>query len=276
MAPDTEKPLVSIITPAKNSVDFLKKNMESLRRQIYRPIEHIVVDGDSRDGTKELLKEQAAHSRLKWVSEPDKNHADAYNKGIRMAEGEIIGFLNADDCYTEETVARVVKGFREHPEANLVYGNILYIDTIRKEERPRNFDGIPFERLLFREGFLPQQSLFYRRDLIQRAGPMDVTLNFQPEVDWWFRMHRQGIKPIHLPVLLTKAVLHEGSISIKNRRGQIEEVGRIYRRHGVPFFSIAHAFYLIQKYLSTPLEFLKNRFPPVNSLLRFMKRLLLQ
>lgn len=271
-----EQPLVSIITPAKNRADFLRRNMESIRRQTYSSIEHIVIDGDSRDSTKDLLKEQEAAYRLRWISEPDRNHADAYNKGIQMAEGAIIGFLNADDYYTEEAVARIVKGFQEHPDANLIYGNILYIDRTQGIERPRNFDGTTFEKLLFREGFLPQQSLFYTRDLIQRTGLMDVSLNYLPELEWWFRMYRLGIKPRFLNVLITKAVLHEGSISIRNRRGQIEEIGLIYRRQGVRFFSIPYSFYLAQKYLSAPMEAVKGRFPPVNSLIRFMKRLILQ
>ena len=276
MAPETlvEKPLVSIITPTKNSADFLLGNIESIKRQTYHSIEHIVIDSESRDRTKDILREQEKSYRLRWISEPDKNHADAYNKGIQMAEGEIVGFLNSDDCYTEEAIDRIVGAFREHPEANLVYGDILYIDRVRGEERPRSFNDTPFENLLFREGFLPQQSLFYRRDLIQRTGLMDVSLDYLPELEWWFRMYRHGIKPCHLNVLITKAVLHEGSISIRNRRGQIEDIGLIYRRHGVPFFSVPYSFYLAQKYLSAPLDILKKRFPPINSLIKVIRRLI--
>src|ERR1700756_3819113 len=91
---------ISIVTPSFNQASFLKEALESVARQNYPAVEHIVVDGGSTDGSVELLKAYSGRNgwaHLRWISEPDEGQSDALNKGFKMASGEIIGWLNSDD-----------------------------------------------------------------------------------------------------------------------------------------------------------------------------------
>ena len=94
MAP--ELPKISIVTPSYNSAKFIEDCIQSVLKQNYPNFEHIVIDGGSTDGTVEILKQ---YPHLKWISEPDEGQSDALNKGFKMAEGDILGWLNADDVY---------------------------------------------------------------------------------------------------------------------------------------------------------------------------------
>ena len=103
---------VSVITVTWNSGATLRDTLESVLRQTYLDIEHIIVDGGSTDNTMELVREYEPryHGRLRYVSEPDKGIYDAMNKGIRMATGDIIGILNSDDFYTSSDIVEILAG----------------------------------------------------------------------------------------------------------------------------------------------------------------------
>lgn len=105
------KPLFSIITPTFNRRDFLEINIKSLLNQSYQNFEHIVIDGGSTDGTVELLKKYESQYNMRWISEPDNGIYDAVNKGIKMAKGEIIAYLNSDDFYFPWTLEVVANFF---------------------------------------------------------------------------------------------------------------------------------------------------------------------
>ena len=103
-------PIVSIITPSLNQAQFIRATIESVLGQEYLPLEYWIVDGGSTDGTLEILRGYS--EQLNWVSEPDEGQASAINKGWRLARGEIVAYLNADDTYLPNTIDRVVKFFR--------------------------------------------------------------------------------------------------------------------------------------------------------------------
>ena len=95
---------ISVVTPSFNSVHTIRETLESVARQDYPHVEHLVIDGGSTDGTLEIVKE---FPNIRWVSEKDEGHYHAMNKGIEMTTGEAVAILNADDCYTEGTLRKV-------------------------------------------------------------------------------------------------------------------------------------------------------------------------
>lgn len=126
----TSRLLVSIVTPTYNSALYLRQTVESVAKQVYQPIEHIVVDGGSSDGTLRIVQD---YPHIRRISEPDTGMFDAINKGLRMARGSILAYLNGDDLYFPDTVERVVAHFEKYPEAGLVFGYCRYIDPDGKE-----------------------------------------------------------------------------------------------------------------------------------------------
>src|SRR5690349_17092933 len=121
---------ISVVTPSFNSIHTIAATLESVASQDYRPVEHIVVDGGSTDGTLEILKR---YPRLKWVSEKDQGHYHAMDKGTLMASGQIIAILNADDCYRPGVLSEVAGAFNQHPEWDGLFGDIVYVDGEGRE-----------------------------------------------------------------------------------------------------------------------------------------------
>jgi glycosyltransferase involved in cell wall biosynthesis len=177
----TELPLVSIITPSFNSGDFLEQAILSVINQDYPHIEHIIVDGNSTDHSLEIL--QRYNSKVSWVSEPDRGQADALNKGFQKAQGQIIGWLNADDTYQPQAVHQAVRYLLKHPSASLVYGSFNFIDETGKviyTHRPPQFSP---EKLLY-GNIIPNTTMFFRRHIIEEIG--GIKLNLHYVLDWEF------------------------------------------------------------------------------------------
>ncbi len=123
---DRDRPLVTIVTPSFNQAGFIEETIQSVIAQDYQPIEHLVIDGGSTDGTLELLRKYQDH--LSWVSEPDRGQTDAINKGFRRAHGAILCWLNADDVLMPGAISTVASYFESHPQVSFVYGDVLAID----------------------------------------------------------------------------------------------------------------------------------------------------
>ncbi len=158
---------VSIITPSLNQADFIERSIQSVLGQQWSPLEHIVVDGGSTDGTLDILEKY--NGQLRWVSEPDKGQSDAVNKGIRTATGDVIGWLNSDDIYYPGAVKLAVEFLTAHPELDAVYGLANYIgadDSV--------IDTYPTEPWYFPRlkevCFICQPALFLRRSVFERHG----------------------------------------------------------------------------------------------------------
>ncbi|WP_146007550.1 glycosyltransferase family 2 protein, partial [Fischerella muscicola] len=116
--------MISVITPVYNGEKFIESCIKVVIEQNCPNVEHIIIDGGSKDGTVEIIKQYAKHyPHIRWISEKDQGQSDAMNKGIAMAKGEIISFLNVDDFYEPNVLNRVLKLFEKLPEPSLVVGN---------------------------------------------------------------------------------------------------------------------------------------------------------
>src|SRR3989338_5413748 len=111
----TPRPLVSIVTASYNQAQFIEETLRSVREQDYPNLEHIVIDGASTDGTVDVLRRYEGTYNMRWISEPDRGHADALCKGFRQATGDILAWLNSDDVYFPGAVTTAVETFRRHP-----------------------------------------------------------------------------------------------------------------------------------------------------------------
>jgi glycosyltransferase involved in cell wall biosynthesis len=166
---------ISIIAPSLNQAPFIERSIQSLLAQQCRPLEHIVFDGGSTDGTLDILKKYSG--QLRWVSEPDKGQSDAVNKGIRTATGDVIEWLNSDDIYYPGAVKLAVEFLAANPELDAVYGMADYIaadDSI--------IDSYPTEPWYFPRlkdvYFVCQPALFLRRSVFERHGYLDTDLHY--------------------------------------------------------------------------------------------------
>src|SRR5215831_3552062 len=108
-----KRPKITIVTPSFNSIHTIKATLDSVAAQDYPHVEHIVVDGGSTDGTLDILNE---FPKLRWVSEKDQGHYHAMDKGTRMASGQVVAVLNADDCYRPGVLSDVARAFEQHAD----------------------------------------------------------------------------------------------------------------------------------------------------------------
>ncbi|MFN0084286.1 MAG: glycosyltransferase family 2 protein [Blastocatellia bacterium] len=184
-------PKISIITPSFNQARFLERTICSVLDQGYPNLEHIVIDGGSTDGSVEILRRYADRLAY-WVSEPDGGQSHALNKGFARATGEIFGWLNSDDVYCPGALAQAGRRFAEDRALDLFYGGLYLIDA---EDRllDAHWAGPCNPRYTLHVGLdIHQQALFWRRELMDRVGGIDETMNFSMDVDLIMRLLLHG------------------------------------------------------------------------------------
>lgn len=178
-------PLVSVITPSFNQGEFIEETIQSVLSQDYPNIEYIVIDGGSTDGTQEILGKYS--DKIRWISEADMGQADAVNKGFKMANGEILGWLNSDDTYCAGAIRKAVKAFSTDPAIIMVYGNAYFID--RDGSITGRYPSKPFElHRLAEECFICQPTVFLKSEVIKKIGNLDTNLQTCMDFDYWIRI----------------------------------------------------------------------------------------
>jgi glycosyltransferase involved in cell wall biosynthesis len=217
-------PLVSIITPSYNQAAFLEQTIQSVLLQDYAPLEYIIVDGASSDGSLEII--QRYSDRLTWwLSEPDRGQAEAINKGFQRARGEIVAWLNSDDIYLPGAVTGAVAVLKANPALGMVYSDAITIDT----------DGHPLNRLTFGDWRLAdlmafriicQPAVFMRRTVLEQAGLLDPDYHFMLDHQLWLRLAR--LAPIqHSTQTWAAARYHPGAKNVKQASEFSQEIQRV-------------------------------------------------
>jgi glycosyltransferase involved in cell wall biosynthesis len=210
-------PSISIVTPSFNQAEFIETTIRSVLEQDYPGLEYQVMDGGSRDGTVEILERY--RDRLHYVSGPDGGQAAALNTGFARTSGEILGWINSDDCYAPGALYAVGEMFAAHPELDWLYGRCPIIDrdgrvykrwiTLYKELWMRRYS---YRRLLI-ENFINQPAVFFRRRLLDRVGPLDPTYHCALDYHLFVRMGKVA-RPAFLDRTLAFFRIHgEGKTS---------------------------------------------------------------
>jgi glycosyltransferase involved in cell wall biosynthesis len=220
----SDLPLVSIVTPSYNQAQFLEQTIRSVLEQDYPRIEYMIVDGGSTDGSVDIIKKYA--DRLAWwVSEKDSGQAEAINKGLLRAHGELIAWLNSDDVYLPGAVSAAVRAFEQKPQTGLVYGNVLAVD---ERGRPLNLlrygDRGVTGLMEFR--IIGQPSVFMRRQVLEQTGFLDPSYHFLLDHQLWLRM-AQITGMDYLPKTLSEARFHRQSKNVARAAEFGEEIHRI-------------------------------------------------
>jgi hypothetical protein len=180
-------PAIAMVTPSYNQAQFLGATIDSVLSQKYPKLLYHVQDGASDDATIEILKSYG--DKISWKSEPDKGQADAINVGFNGVECEIMGYLNSDDTLLPGTLAYVANFFHARPDVDLVYGHRIFIDRDGSEIGRAIFPAHDEKALLY-AGYIPQETMFWRRRVWDAIGPMDC--DFQYALDWDFLLRAQA------------------------------------------------------------------------------------
>lgn len=217
---------VSVVTVAYNVREQLRRTIESVLAQSYGDVEHVVVDGASKDGSRELL--EGYGSRVaKWVSEPDKGIYDAMNKGWKLATGDVVGFLNADDVFADEHVIARIAEALEAQGADAVYGDL---DLVAESGRTlREWRSGSFSRLKYHWGWMtPHPVTYVRRHLFEQYGGFRTELSIAADYELmlrFFYLHRASVA--YLPSSLVR--MAAGGASNGSLRGIARANWQVYQ-----------------------------------------------
>ena len=180
--------MLSVITPARNMASFLPEALDSVAA-LRTPHEHIVVDAASEDGTVELL-EGREDPHLTWISEPDSGQTEAVNKGLRLARGELLAWVNADDAYIPQVVDRVLDRLERNPLTGAVFGAVNYVDENGQVFRTLVPPKFSWRRYLYFGAFVTTPTIIFRRQLLAQAPSLNESYVDAADYDFYLRLLR--------------------------------------------------------------------------------------
>jgi glycosyltransferase involved in cell wall biosynthesis len=202
--------LVSCIVPVYNGERYLREALDSILAQTYRPIEIIVVDDGSTDGTHEVAASYG--DRVRYLCQPNSGPAQARNFGLGAAHGEFVAFLDADDLWDPEKLARQMARFKAHPELDLCVTHLQNFWITELEKERIRFQHHRLAKIL--PGYVTV-TLLARRTLFEKLGPFNTDLKVGDDTEWFLRAAEQGAVMELLPDLLVYRRMHENNLSME-------------------------------------------------------------
>lgn len=245
------KPQISIITPSYNQAQYLEQTIDSVLSQNYSNLDYIVIDGGSLDGSVEVIKKYEKYLSY-WVSEKDNGQSDAINKGLKIAKGEIINWLNSDD-YLQPGALKIISSNFADPSVSVLIGRSNIVQD-QKIIRTTMGTDVYAGNLAKTIGLarIDQPETYFRKSVIDRMGPLNTRLHYVMDKEWWVRylllFGLNGIKKIE--DIIVNFRLHGNSKTISNNAGFIEDGFQLVLRM-CELTQNAEAFRLISRLVRT-------------------------
>ena len=239
--------LFTVITVTYNAEQTLMRTIKSVQEQTYPHIEHIIVDGESSDGTLDLIKKHKTE-QTKWISEKDNGIYDAMNKATEMATGNYICYLNAGDAfYEKDTVAKIISTAQQFQLPDILYGETVVVNNDgdflynRRLKAPESLNWKSFKQgmLVCHQAFIIKRSIF---------EPYDLTYRFSADVDWCIRLMKKSKSIVNTHLIMIK-YLNEG-VTTANRKASLKERYQIMTKHyGTISTLMHHAWFMVRAIL---------------------------
>jgi glycosyltransferase involved in cell wall biosynthesis len=203
------KPLVSTVIPVYNCERHLAEAIESVLAQAYRPVEIIVVDDGSTDGTARVAA--SFKGNIHYIHQPNSGPAAARNKGLRTAQGNVIGFLDADDLWPKNKLELQLGHLTKNPALKVVMGLVQYTRISTAPESEPGFEEFSQPLVAFNLG-----SALFRRSVFEQIGLFDETMHYSEDVDWFMRARECGIPMVVLEQVTLFYRIHQHNM-IRNK-----------------------------------------------------------
>ena len=231
---------VSIITVCYNRKTTIAQAIDSVLNQNYPNIEYIIIDGNSTDGTQEIIESYQNKISL-YISEPDQGMYDAINKGITLATGDIIGLMHSDDeFYDKSAISKIVARFKFDSSIEGVYGDGIYVSNDSKEKLIRNRIGGAFDRKKINIGWLPlHPTVYLRKSVISKYGLYNLDFKIASDTEFLLRyLYQHSIKMSYINYYFVK--MRMGGLSTNSNRALevLQEDYKIYKYHGLQAFKV--------------------------------------
>lgn len=220
-------PRIAMVTPSYNHAQYLGATIESIISQNYPNLTYHVQDGGSIDGTLDLLKNLG--ERISWTSAPDKGQSNAINLGFADADCEIMAYLNSDDMLLPGTLAYVANYFTSHPDVDVVYGHRVFIDREGLEVGRAVLPSHDGKALQYAD-YIPQETMFWRKRVWDRIGPIDESFHYAMDWDFIMRAQEAGFKFVRLPRFLACFRIHDAQKTASTYAVGVREMSILRRR----------------------------------------------
>lgn len=246
---------ITIITVCYNRKATIEKAIKSVLEQNYDNIEYIIIDGNSTDGTKEII--ESYKDRIsQYISEPDKGMYDAINKGLKLATGDVVGLMHSDDeFYDKNAIRKIVARFANDSSTEGVYGDGVYVSNDNEERLIRNRIGGGFSIKKVKEGWLPlHPTVYLKKAIIDKHGFYNLDFKIASDTEFLLRyLYKYKIKMSYINSYIVKMRMGGMSTSAKRSLEVLYEDYKIYKFHGLTAFmavffkkTIALRQYLVQ------------------------------
>lgn len=227
-------PKISVVTPSFNQANYIKETIDSVLNQRYSNLEYWVIDGNSSDGTVEILRSYG--KKINWISEPDKGQTDAINKGMRKISGEIVTYLNSDDVMEKGALHTVAAEFIKNPEKLWLTGDYTIIDGHGRKIQSfvqmyktffRQFNN---QVLLYVLNYINQPSTYWKRKVFVKIGYFDESLRYCMDYDFWLRLLRIQ-PPLIVKKRLSRFRIHSLSKGGSQYISQFNEESKVVKKY---------------------------------------------
>lgn len=247
--------LITIITICFNRKATIAKAIESVLSQDYKNIEYIVIDGNSTDGTKEIIKSYSDKIST-FISEKDKGLYEALNKGLLIATGELIGIMHSDDEFYDNTVvSQIAEAFHKNPNTNGFYGNGIYVTNNEEQHIIRDRICGECNNEKIRSGWLPlHTTLYLKKDVMKKYGYYDLDFKIASDTELLLRyLYFHKIELTYLNAYFVKMRMGGLSTNYSNLFKVLIEDYKIYKKFGLPAYKI-----VLLKKIATLKQYIKN------------------